>query len=48
MNEVFGPEVAVPLDSGTIKVRAPIDPAQKVSRQPLENIEVDLHGRQQR
>ena len=42
VNEVFGPEVAVPLDSSTIKVRAPIDPAQKVSFVSLlENIEVD-------
>ena len=42
VNEVFGPEVAVPLDASTIKVRAPIDPAQKVSFVSLlENIEVD-------
>ena len=32
----------MPLDSSTIKVRAPIDPAQKVSFVSLlENIEVD-------
>ena len=31
VNEVFGPEVAVPLDASTIKVRAPVDPSQKVS-----------------
>ena len=42
VNEVFGPEVATPLDASTIKVRAPIDPAQKVSFVSLlENIEVD-------
>ena len=42
VNEVFGPEVAVPLDASTIKVRAPIDPSQKVSFVSLlENIEVD-------
>ena len=42
VNEVFGPEVAVPLDASTIKVRAPVDPAQKVSFVSLlENIEVD-------
>ena len=31
INEVFGPEVSVPLDSSSIKVRAPIDKAQKVT-----------------
>ena len=42
VNEVFGPEVAVPLDASTSKVRAPVDPAQKVSFVSLlENIEVD-------
>ena len=42
VNEVFGPEVAVPLDASTIKVRAPVDAAQKVSFVSLlENIEVD-------
>ena len=42
VNEVFGPEVAVPLDASTIKVRAPVDPSQKVSFVSLlENIEVD-------
>ena len=42
VNEVFGPEVAVPLDASTIKVRAPIDPSQKVSFiSLLENIEVE-------
>ena len=42
VNEVFGPEVATPLDASTIKVRAPVDPAQKVSFVSLlENIEVD-------
>ena len=42
VNEVFGPDVAVPLDASTIKVRAPVDPSQKVSFVSLlENIEVD-------
>jgi len=42
VNEVFGPEVAIPLDASTIKVRAPVDPAQKVSFVSLlENIEVE-------
>ena len=42
VNEVFGPEVAFPLDASTIKVRAPVDPAQKVSFVSLlANIEVD-------
>ena len=42
VNEVFGPDVAIPLDASTIKVRAPVDPAQKVSFVSLlENIEVD-------
>ena len=42
INDVFGDGVAVPLDSTTVKVRAPIDPAQKVSFVSLlENIEVE-------
>lgn len=42
VNEVFGPAVATPLDASTIKVRAPVDPSQKVSFVSLlENIEVD-------
>ena len=42
VNEVFGADVATPLDASTIKVRAPIDPAQKVSFVSLlENINVD-------
>ena len=42
VNEVFGPEVATPLDASSIKVRAPRDPAQKVSFVSLlENIEVE-------
>ena len=42
INQVFGDGVAVPLDSTTVKVRAPMDPAQKVSFVSLlENIEVD-------
>ena len=42
VNQVFGPDVATPLDASTIKVRAPVDPAQKVSFVSLlENINVD-------
>ena len=42
INDVFGDGVAVPLDSTSIKVRAPIDPAQKVAFVSLlENIEVE-------
>lgn len=42
INQVFGDGVAVPLDSTSVKVRAPMDPAQKVSFiSLLENIEVD-------
>jgi len=42
INDVFGGGVAVPLDSTTVKVRAPMDPEQKVSFVSLlENIEVD-------
>mgnify|MGYP001166390896 FL=1 len=41
INDVFGDGVAVPLDSTTVKVLAPVDPAQKVSFVSLlENIEV--------
>ena len=42
INDIFGGGIAVPLDSTTVKVRAPIDPAQKVSFVSLlENIEVE-------
>jgi len=42
INEIFGEGVAVPLDSTTVKVRAPINPAEKVSFVSLlENIQVD-------
>ena len=42
INDVFGGGVAIPLDSTTVKVRAPIDPAQKVSFVSLlENIDVE-------
>ena len=42
INEVFGPAVAVALDSSSIKVRAPSDPGQKVSFVSLlHDIEVD-------
>ena len=42
INEVFGPEVSVPLDSSSIKVRAPSDKSQKVTFMSLlENVEVE-------
>ena len=42
INDVFGDGVAIPLDSTTVKVRAPIDPAQKVSFVSLlENVQVE-------
>ena len=42
INEVFGPEVSVPLDSSSIKVRAPTDKSQKVTFMSLlENVEVE-------
>jgi len=42
INDVFGTDVATALDSTTVKVRAPIDPSQKVSFVSLlENIEVE-------
>lgn len=42
VNDVFGPDVAVPLDASSIKIRAPMEPSQKVSFVSLlENIEVN-------
>ena len=42
INEVFGPAVAIPLDSSSSKVRAPSDPGQKVSFVSLlQDIEVN-------
>ena len=42
INEVFGGGIAVPLDSRSVKVRAPVDPSQKVSFiSMLENIEIE-------
>ncbi len=42
INEVFGPEVSVPLDSSSIKVRAPLNKSQKVTFMSLlENVEVE-------
>ena len=42
INEIFGPNVSVPLDASSIKVRAPSDPSQKVAFVSLlENIEVE-------
>ena len=42
INEIFGEGVAVALDSTSIKVRSPINPAEKVSFVSLlENIQVD-------
>ena len=40
VNEIFGPDVSVPIDSTSIRVRAPMDPSQKVTFMSLlENIE---------
>ena len=42
INEIFGPDVSVPLDASSIKVRSPKDPAQKVAFMSLlENIEIE-------
>ena len=42
VNAEFGPDMAVPLDKNSIRVRAPADPAQKVSFVALlENLEVN-------
>lgn len=41
INEVFGPDIAVPMDGTSIKVRAPYDPGQRVTFMGLlENVEV--------
>jgi flagellar P-ring protein FlgI len=41
INAVFGPDVAMPLDGGSIKVRAPSDPGQRVTFMGLlENVDV--------
>ena len=42
INDVFGGAVAVPLDSRSVRVRAPVEPSQKVSFiSMLENIEIE-------
>ncbi|GIR79437.1 MAG: flagellar P-ring protein 1 [Alphaproteobacteria bacterium] len=42
INEIFGPDVAVPIDSTSIRVRAPMEPAQKVTFMSLlENVELE-------
>jgi flagellar P-ring protein precursor FlgI len=42
INEIFGPDVSVPIDSTSIRVRAPMEPAQKVTFMSLlENIELE-------
>lgn len=42
VNDVFGGGVAIPLDSRSVKVRAPVEPSQKVSFiSMLENIEIE-------
>lgn len=42
VNEIFGDGVAIPLDSSSIKVRAPADPSQRVAfLSLLENVEVE-------
>jgi len=43
VNDVFGGDVAMPLDSSSVKVRAPVDPSQRVSFVSLlENIDVEM------
>jgi len=42
INGIFGPDIAVPLDANSVRVRAPQDPAQRVSFVSLlENVEVE-------
>ena len=42
VNAAFGPDMAVPLDKNSIRVRAPADPSQKVSFVAmLENLQVE-------
>ena len=42
INDVFGGSVAIALDSRSVRVRAPMDPSQKVSFiSMLENIEIE-------
>lgn len=42
INNIFGPDVAVPLDANSVRVRAPKDPSQRVSFVSLlENVEVE-------
>ena len=42
INSIFGPDVAVPLDANSVRVRAPQDPSQRVAFVSLlENIEVE-------
>ena len=42
INAIFGPDVAIPLDANSVRVRAPQDPSQRVAFVSLlENIEVE-------
>ncbi|MDA0187798.1 MAG: flagellar basal body P-ring protein FlgI [Proteobacteria bacterium] len=42
INNIFGPDVATPLDANSVRVRAPQDPSQRVAFVSLlENIEVE-------
>lgn len=42
INTIFGPDVAIPLDANSVRVRAPQDPSQRVAFVSLlENIEVE-------
>lgn len=42
INGIFGPDIAVPLDANSVRVRAPQDPSQRVGFVSLlENIEVE-------
>ena len=43
INTIFGNDVAVPLDANSVRVRAPVDPSQRVSFVSLlENVQVEL------
>jgi flagellar P-ring protein precursor FlgI len=42
INNIFGPDVAVPIDANSVRVRAPRDPSQRVAFVSLlENVEVE-------
>jgi len=42
INEIFGESVAIPMDAASIRVRAPVEPSQRVAFVSLiENVEID-------